>query len=75
MCKYCKNDTMISSLTTHVVNYKNFVIIIKNVPCLECSQCGEKYYSNDVVVLLDKIVNDAKNYMQDVSIIDYKKVA
>ena len=45
MCMYCKCQTTIPSLTTHVVNYKNCIIIIKNVPCEECEQCGEKYYS------------------------------
>lgn len=75
MCNYCKNDRMINSYTTHVVSYKDYVIIIKNVPCLECSQCGEKYYSNDVALLLDKIVNNTKKSMQEISVIDYKKVA
>ena len=31
MCMYCKCKTTIPSLTTHVVNYKNCIIIIKNV--------------------------------------------
>ena len=44
MCMYCKGKTMLPSLTTHVVNYKNCIIIIKNVPCEECEQCGEKYH-------------------------------
>ena len=38
MCMYCKNSTTINSTTTHVVNYKNCIIVIKNVPCLECEQ-------------------------------------
>ena len=45
MCMYCKNSTTINSTTTHVVNYKNCIIVIKNVPCLECEQCGEKVVS------------------------------
>ncbi|HIV98499.1 MAG TPA: YgiT-type zinc finger protein [Candidatus Ornithospirochaeta avicola] len=24
-------------------------MIIKNVPCLECVQCGEKYYTDCVI--------------------------
>lgn len=75
MCKYCGNDKMIDSVTTHVVNYKDYTIIIKNVPCEECVQCGEKYYSDDVAMLLDKIVNNSKKQLQDISVIDYKKVA
>ncbi|MCM1193161.1 MAG: YgiT-type zinc finger protein [Butyrivibrio sp.] len=34
MCMYCKGTTTVPSLTTHVVNYKNCIIIIKNVPCM-----------------------------------------
>lgn len=48
MCMYCKCKTTIAFLTAHVVNYKNCIIIIKNVPCEECEQCGEKYYSDEV---------------------------
>ena len=48
MCMYCKNSTTVKSTTTHVVNYKDCIIVIKNVPCLECDQCGEKYYTDEV---------------------------
>ena len=47
MCMYCKNNTTVNSATTHVVNYKDCIIVIKNVPCLECEQCGEKYYTDE----------------------------
>ena len=60
MCMYCKNSTTINSTTTHVVNYKNCIIVIKNVPCLECEQCGEKYYTDEVVEQLEKIINTAR---------------
>ena len=40
MCFYCKGD-MKPSTTTHVVDYDGCVIVIKNVPCEECQQCGE----------------------------------
>ena len=72
---YCKCQTIISSLTTHVVNYKNCIIIIKNVPCEECEQCGEKYYSNEVAKQLEILINIAKQLMQEIAIIDYSKVA
>lgn len=75
MCLYCKNKVMIDSTTTHVVNYKNCIIVIKNVPCLECSQCGEKYYTDEVAGRLEMIVDTAKKLMQEVAIIDYKQAA
>ena len=48
------------SATTHVVNYRNCIIIIKNMQCLECDQCGKKYYTDDVTQRLEAIVNAAK---------------
>ena len=75
MCMYCKCKTITSSFTTHVVNYKNCIIIIKNVPCEECEQCGEKYYSNEIAKQLENLVNIAKQLMQEIAIIDYSKAA
>lgn len=72
---YCKCKTTIPPFTTHVVNYKNCIIIIKNVPCEECEQCGEKYYSNEVAKQLENLVNIAKQLMQEIAIIDYSKAA
>lgn len=75
MCKLCKCDTVKQSTTTHVVNYKNSIIVIKNIPCEECEQCGEKYYTDEVVEQLEKMVNLAKQMMQEIAVIDYSKVA
>ena len=68
MCMYCKNSTTVNSTTTHVVNYKNCIIVIKNVPCLECEQCGEKYYTDEVAERLETIVNMAKKLMQEIAV-------
>lgn len=75
MCMFCKCDTVKQSTTTHVVNYKGCIIVIKNVPCEECIQCGEKYYTDAVTEQLEKIVDAAKQLTQDVSVIDYTKAA
>ncbi len=72
MCMNCKCKTTIPSLTTHVVNYNNCIIIIKNVPCEEC---GEKYYSDEVAKQIESLVNMAKQLMQEITIIDYAKAA
>ena len=75
MCIFCKCNTMKKSLITHVVNYKGCIVVIKNVPCEECEQCGEKYYSDDVAEQLEKMFNMAKQMMQEISVMDYNKVA
>ena len=71
----CKCDTVKQSTTTHVVNYNGSVIIIKNVPCEECEQCGEIFYTDEVAERLEVMVNDAKKLLQEISVIDYSKVA
>lgn len=75
MCMLCKCDTVKQNATTHVVNYKGSVIVIKNVPCEECEQCGEIFYTDEVAERLEEIVNTAKKLLQEVSVLDYSKVA
>lgn len=75
MCMYCKCETVIQTFTTHVVDYKGCVIVIRNVPCEECEQCGEKFYTNEVALRIEKLVNTAKQLMQEISVIDYSKAA
>ncbi len=75
MCMYCKCKTYKNSLTTHVVNYNGCIIVIKNVPCEECEQCGEKFYTDEVAEKLENIVNVAKKIMQEVAVLDYNQAA
>lgn len=75
MCMFCKCYTVTPSLTTHVVNYNGAIIVIKNVPCEECEQCGEKFYTDEVAEKLEKMVNAAKQMMQEIAVLDYSKVA
>ena len=75
MCMFCKCDTVQKSTTTHVVNYKGCVIVVKNVPCEECEQCGEKFYTDEVAERLEVMVDAAKKLMQEISVIDFSKVA
>ena len=41
-CFYCKGDLK-PSTTTHFVDLKKCIVIVKNVPCLECSKCGKPF--------------------------------
>lgn len=73
-CFMCKGE-IISSTTTFMVDLGNCIIIVKNVPCSQCSQCGEISYSNEVAKRLEKIVDTLKNTVTEISIIDYKTAA
>ena len=75
MCMFCKCETVTLGVTTHVVNYNGAIIVIKNVPCEECEQCGEKFYTDEVAEKLEKLVDIAKKMMQEIAVLDYTKVA
>lgn len=62
---------MISSLATHVVTLDKNVIIVKNVPCEECEQCGEKYFSDEIMEALERIVEKAKEQSDEMCVIDF----
>ena len=64
------------SRTGDLVSFSLFDrIAVKNVPCEECEQCGEKFYTDEVAEQLEKMVDSAKKLMQEISVIDYSKVA
>lgn len=75
MCNSCFKDDKIKTHTTFTVEYKGCIIVIRNVPCLECQICGEITFTDEVSAQLEKIVNSAKTVLQDISVIDYSKVA
>ncbi|GHU38541.1 hypothetical protein FACS1894105_12630 [Clostridia bacterium] len=66
-CFYCKGRTK-AAVTTHTVNFDGHIIIIKNVPCIECIQCGETFYDNDTAIVLEKLVNKLKDTQTEVVI-------
>ncbi|MBC5779669.1 YgiT-type zinc finger protein [Blautia difficilis] len=42
-CLTCKNGSMKPSSTAYFAQLKNCYVIIENVPCMKCEQCGEDY--------------------------------
>ena len=47
-CLACQNDRMIDATTTYFVNLQDCYVIIENVPCKKCTQCGEEVFSMGV---------------------------
>ena len=69
-CMECNGD-YIETTRTHVVDFKSLIVIIRNVPCLECAQCGDSVYTDDVVKRLDEIIDSLKNFMGEIAVVDY----
>ena len=73
-CYLCKG-IMKEGTTSYVIDLDNCVIVVRNVPCLKCEQCGEVAYSDDVAKRLDEIVSGIKGLMTEVAIVEYSTAA
>jgi YgiT-type zinc finger domain-containing protein len=69
-CFLCKGETE-QRLKTHAVTLDKCVIIVKNVPALVCKQCGETYFTDDVMKNLEEIVDKLESIIKEVAIVDY----
>ena len=73
-CFYCKGDIVLGT-TIYTAQIDNAVIVIKNIPCEECEQCGEVEISHEVMLKINHIIELATQLMPDVAVIDYKTAA
>ena len=69
-CFHCKGDTE-QKLKTHAVTLDQCVIIIKNVPSLVCTQCGEVFFTDKVMEALEAIIDRLENIIKEVAIVEY----
>ena len=72
MCSYCRGKELKEFTTTYVAALGDYTIIIKNVPCLGCVQCGEKYYTDEVMQNIERIVTKAKELNSEFFVAEYK---
>lgn len=73
-CFTCKGNVE-KSTTTYMTECDGCYIIIKNVPCLKCDQCGDVVFRGSVVEKIDDILDGLEKIVSKISIIDYSKVA
>ena len=73
-CISCGAETS-PGTTTDVVDFGSCLIIVRNVPCHKCSVCNEILYSGTVVKRLEIIIENAKQAMNEIAIIDFNSIA
>ena len=71
-CFYCKGSLQ-PSTTAHVVTLENCIIIVKNVPCLRCDQCGEVFYDDTVTEQLERIVKMLQSVVTEIAVVNYEE--
>ena len=72
MCSYCRGKELKESTTTYAAVLGEYTIIIENVPSLECVQCGEKYYTDEVTQNIERTVTKAKELNSELFVAEYK---
>lgn len=66
---------IVKSTTTYMTAYKNCYIIIKNVPCQKCSQCGEEFINGSTMQKIESIISKLKSMLPEITVIDFQNAA
>ena len=69
-CFFCKGE-LENSTTSHVVTLKDCIIIVKNVPCTCCTQCGETFFDDNVADKLETIVKTLRSVVTEIAVVNY----
>lgn len=73
-CFFCKGE-MLPGTTTFMKDLDSCIIIIKNVPCNKCSQCGEVSYSGVTIKRIEEIIAGLKDNLAEIAVVYYSKAA
>ena len=74
-CLVCKSGTMHESQGTYFANLPHGYVIIENVPCSKCDQCGEIVYSASVIEKIDAMIEELQKVTSKIFIVDYATAA
>lgn len=74
-CLVCRGGIMIEGFDTYFAKLDDGYLIVENVPCFKCDQCGEVLYSMSVVERIEKLIADYKKVRSKIFIVDYRQAA
>lgn len=67
MCVFC-GGSLQESTTDYVEKIDNYVVVIKNVPCEKCNQCGEEYFSTPVAEKIESILDSIQKISSEITV-------
>ena len=73
-CFLCKGNVA-DTTTTYMTTYNNSYIIIKNVPCQKCEQCGEEFINGTTMMKIESIIDKLKSMLTEIAVVDFKTAA
>jgi len=69
-CVTC-NSTLEKGKVNHTIDFKNQFVIVKDVPANVCDQCGEYTVDHNIAIKLERLVEKAKKYKNEVVKINF----
>ena len=69
-CFFCRG-IMEDSISNYMVDVDGRFIIVKNVPCHRCRQCGEVSYSGATAARLEAIIDELRAILTEVAVVNY----
>lgn len=75
-CHFCRGN-LEKSTTEFIEKMDNFIVVIENIPCEKCTQCGEAYFTDEVAGKIEQILDSIKMISSSltVTVIDYTNTA
>jgi len=69
-CVFCKG-TLEDKTSVFTIELGERIVVVRNVPSHVCSQCGEASFSDNVYRELEKLVDQLRNTITEVAIVNY----
>jgi len=73
-CIYCKGS-MKPDTTSDFTDLKTCIVVVRNVPCHKCVQCGELSFDFSVGERLEQIIENVKDSLMEVAVVQYSENA
>lgn len=54
-CNFCGNKNVILKTVDYIYQNSEQMLLVKNVPCEECSYCGERYFESKILKKIENI--------------------
>lgn len=73
-CMKCGKKAF-ESTTTEAIELGSGVLVIRNIPCFKCAECDEIFYTGEVAKKIEEITERVKQFIQEVTVVDFGKAA
>ena len=74
-CMKCGRETFESRNTEAIELENGCLLVIRNIPCMKCTECDEVFYTGDVVEQIEQIAAAAKTLTQELMVVNYSTAA